>query len=379
MSSGKLWQHQRRFTLNQFRQLGIGKTSFQDKISEETTHLLRELHVCSGKPIDPCRCISYAVSNILCSVVFGKRFDYSDEDFRRTIRLLDETLELAGNGGLQLFIPILAHFQSKKHVRHLRQQLQSFIRNIVNDHRKQYDTSKVSDYVDVYLAELENAKNNNTAEENLTTDMSMYQTIAQLFTAGSETTVTTLRWSLLFMTTYPDIQSKVKQEIDSVVGRNRLPLTTDSLPFTEATIMEVQRFVTIAPLGVPHIAAEDTTLQGYTIPKGTIITSNIWGIHHDPKVWEDPEQFRPERFLDSKGNVCRPQEYMPFSIGKSYCMNYNTTDRSKYFHDLILLYYNSLSYRKLIMTSPSTTVELHAWKTIVTLTLHGCISALMIL
>ena len=317
MSSGKLWQHQRRFTLNQFRQLGIGKTSFQDKISKETTHLLQKLQASAGKPIDPCRCICYAVSNILCSVVFGKRFDYSDEEFRRTIRLLDETFELAGSGGLKLFLPILAHFQSKKHAQHLRKQLQYFIRNIVNDHRKRYDSGKVSDYVDVYLAELENAMNNNTIDEDFTTDMSMYQTIVQLFTAGSETTVTTLRWSLLYLMTFPDIQSKIQREIDSVVGRNRLPLITDNLPFTEATIMEVQRFASIAPLGVPHVAAEDTTLQGYTIPKGTIITCNIWAIHHDPKVWKDPEQFRPERFLDSKNNVLRPQEYMPFSVGKS--------------------------------------------------------------
>ena len=350
MSSGKLWQHQRRFTLNQFRQLGIGKTSFQDKISEETTHLLQELQAITGKPIDPCRCISFAVSNILCSVVFGKRFDYSDEDFRRTVRLLDETLELAGSGAIHLFIPILAHFQSKKHVRNLRQNLRSFIKSIVNDHRKHYDTGKVSDYVDVYLAELENAKNNNTAEENSTTDMSMYQTIAQLFTAGSETTVTTLRWSLLFMTAYPDIQSKVKREIDSVVGRNRLPLITDNLPLTEATIMEVQRLVTIAPLGVPHIAAEDTTLQGYTIPKDTIIICNIWAIHHDPKVWEDPEQFRPERFLDSKGNVCRPQEYMPFSIGKSNVSPWSTQRHET--NASTIQYCYSLLYRKLTMTSP---------------------------
>ena len=229
---------------------------------------------------------------------------------------MDKSFELAGNGALHLFIPLLACLQPKKHIQHVGQQMQSFINNIVNDHKDSFDSCKLSDYVDVYLAELEHEKNNNTTEENFTTDMSMYQTIAQLFTAGSETTVTTLRWSLIYMMAYPDVQHRIQREIDSVVGRNRLPLICDDLPFTEATIMEIQRFVTILPIGVPHIAAEDTTLQGHTIPKGTILACNIWAIHHDPNVWKDPEQFRPERFLDRNGDVCRPQEYIPFSVGK---------------------------------------------------------------
>ena len=195
---------------------------------------------------------------------------------------MDKSFELAGNGALHLFIPLLAHLQPKKHIQHVGQQMQSFINNIVNDHKHSFDSCKLSDYVDVYLAELEHAKNNNdTTEENFTTDMSMYQTIAQLFTAGSETTVTTLRWSLIYMMAYPDVQSRIQREIDSVVGRNRLPLIGDDLPFTEATIMEIQRFVTILPIGVPHIAAEDTTLQGTYHSKGYYTSVQYMG--HSPR------------------------------------------------------------------------------------------------
>ena len=67
---------------------------------------------------------------------------------------------------------------------------------------------------------------------------------------------------------------------------------------------------------MPHSAEDDTTLQGFTIPKGTAIFSNIWGVHHDPELWEDPEDFRPERFLNKTGAVFQPEYYIPFSTGK---------------------------------------------------------------
>ncbi|XP_072020639.1 cytochrome P450 2U1-like isoform X1 [Amphiura filiformis] len=150
--------------------------------------------------------------------------------------------------------------------------------------------------------------------------MTLYQTVSQLFSAGSETTVTSLRWSLLYMMAYPEIQSRIQNEIDCVVGRDRLPRVGDALPLTEATIMEVQRYSSIAPLGVPHVATEHTTLQGRNIPKGTLLFCNIWAVHHDPDVWTNPDQFRPERFLSEDGKVYQPKEYIPFSTGHRKCL-----------------------------------------------------------
>ncbi|XP_072020544.1 cytochrome P450 2U1-like [Amphiura filiformis] len=318
--SGKLWQYQRRFTLHQFRQFGIGKSSFQNKIAEETTFLLQEFHRNSDNPFDPAADLHNCLSNVLCSVVFGKRFDYSDDEFRRIITILEKQVETAGQGGLILFISILSHFQPK-HIRQTSAQMRDFISNIVNNHMETYDNSKLRDYIDVYISELENGKNNNSSTEQLLiSNTSLYQTVSQLFAAGTETTVTSLRWSLLLMAAYPEIQSRIQREIDSTVGRNRLPRLDDHLPLTEATIMEVQRYASIVPLGVPHEAAEDTTLLGYNIPKGALILCNIWAIHHDPEVWPNPEQFRPERFLDKDGKVYRPQQYVPFSIGSRKCL-----------------------------------------------------------
>ena len=67
--------------------------------------------------------------------------------------------------------------------------------------------------------------------------------------------------------------------------------------------------------GVPHSAEKTTTLEGYTIPKGSLVASNLWAVHHDPDVWNNPDEFQPTRFLDENGNVVKKDEWMPFSSG----------------------------------------------------------------
>ncbi|KAG7278549.1 hypothetical protein CRUP_033417, partial [Coryphaenoides rupestris] len=109
---------------------------------------------------------------------------------------------------------------------------------------------------------------------------------------------------------------KVQAEMDRVVGRERLLSMKDrgTLPFTEATIMEVERLTVAVPLGIPHMASETTEFRGFTIPKGTVIIPNLWSVHRDPAVWEEPDSFRPGRFLDAEGKLQRIESFMPFGI-----------------------------------------------------------------
>ncbi|NXV83931.1 CP2U1 protein, partial [Atlantisia rogersi] len=90
--------------------------------------------------------------------------------------------------------------------------------------------------------------------------------------------------------------------------------------FTEATIMEVQRMTAVVPLSIPRMASETAVLQGYIIPKGSVIVPNLWSVHRDPNIWEKPDEFQPSRFLDENGQLIKKDAFIPFGMGKRVCM-----------------------------------------------------------
>ena len=152
----------------------------------------------------------------------------------------------------------------------------------------------------------------------LIADGQLFKLIQDLFFAGTETTSNTLRWGLLCMMLYPDVQERVQQEIDSVLGSDRLPCLRDRarLPYTEATLHEIQRFSSLLSFTIPHRTTEHATFRGYDIPAGTTVFANLWSIFRDPKVFPEPERFNPGRFMkDENENVAKPDELIPFGIG----------------------------------------------------------------
>jgi len=118
------------------------------------------------------------------------------------------------------------------------------------------------------------------------------------------------------MSLNPDTQARVHAEIDDVLGNDALPSMHHriQLPFTEATILETQRLGDVVPLGVPHAVTEDVYFRDYFIPKGTMVIPNMYSVHMNPELWPEPEKFKPERFLDSDGNIDQ-KELIPFSVG----------------------------------------------------------------
>ncbi|EAU87092.1 OrdA protein [Coprinopsis cinerea okayama7 len=122
---------------------------------------------------------------------------------------------------------------------------------------------------------------------------------ASLYGGGADTTVAAEYAFYLAMVLHPEVQKKAQQEIDSVVGTDRLPTQADmaNLPYTRAVISEVLRWNSVAPSGVPHVAIEEGWVGGYFIPKDAMIITNLWGILHDPEIYPDPMTFNPERFM----------------------------------------------------------------------------------
>ncbi|KAG2368707.1 cytochrome P450 [Suillus spraguei] len=137
-----------------------------------------------------------------------------------------------------------------------------------------------------------------------------------------ETTSSTLMVFTLAMVLHPDVQKRAQAEIDSVIGRDRLPTFEDraSLPYVESILRETFRWYPILPLGVPHATSSDDTYDGYFIPKGTTVICNIWAISRDEKRYPDASRFMPERFLDANGALTddEPAGYV-FGLGRRAC------------------------------------------------------------
>ncbi|KAG1861718.1 cytochrome P450 [Suillus subalutaceus] len=146
-----------------------------------------------------------------------------------------------------------------------------------------------------------------------------------------DTTGAILMVFVLAMVLYPDIQKRAQAEIDSVIGRDRLPTFEDraSLPYIDAVMRETFRWQPVTPLGLPHATSSDDVYDGYFIPKGAIIAYNIWGITRDEKRYPDASRFIPERFIDVDGALTAddPAQYI-FGLGRRICPGRYTADAS---------------------------------------------------
>uniref|UniRef100_A0A8P4GGX3 Uncharacterized protein n=1 Tax=Dicentrarchus labrax TaxID=13489 RepID=A0A8P4GGX3_DICLA len=322
MSSGEISKRQRRFALSTLRSFGLGKGIMEESVCEEVRHLLEEIEREKGQLFSPAGLFDNAVSNIICQLVMGKRFDYSDHKFQAMLQYLFEMISLQGSlwGTLYESFPrVMKHLPGphNKIFSH-NKVLLDFIGEEVKMHKNNVDHNNPRDYIDTFITEIENVCEYSElgfTETNLTVCS------LDLFLAGTETTSSTLLWALVFLINNPDIQYKVHAEIDQVIGQTRQPTMADrpNMPYTDAVIHEIQRMGNVVPLNGFRVAAKDTTLGGYFIPKGTLLLPNLTSVLFDKTEWETPDSFNPGHFLDAEGRFVKREALLAFSAGKRVC------------------------------------------------------------
>uniref|UniRef100_H2ZIS7 Cytochrome P450 2U1 n=1 Tax=Ciona savignyi TaxID=51511 RepID=H2ZIS7_CIOSA len=321
---GDRWKRQRRFGLATLRGFGVGKRSMEDRITEEVAYLNDAIRSHDGNAFDIQSILSNAISNNICSIVMGQRFDYYDERFNEIMTKLsygfnDPEVSLVRQ--ILIFMPALvnAPYFSRMNAE-LMENVRAIIkllREIVADHKALYDQDNHRDFIDAFLGEQKSENGSETF-----TDKQLLHYVRDLFIAGTETTTSTLRWSLLCLIHHPEIQEKLRKEILKVLGQEKTPAMENKpiMPYTCAFMQEVYRYRTLVPLNLTHMTNNDVNLNGYSIPKGTTISSNIWAVHNDPALWKDPSKFKPERHLDDKGNFVQSNHVIPFSVGPRHCL-----------------------------------------------------------
>ncbi|XP_025004571.1 cytochrome P450 2AC1 isoform X2 [Gallus gallus] len=318
-SSGENWKVMRRFTLTTLRDFGMGKKAIEDYVVEEYGYLADVIESQKGKPLEMTHLMNSAVANVIVSILLGKRFEYEDPTFKRLVSLINENMRLFGSPSVSLYnmFPILGPFlkDNKSFLENVKE-VNDFIKVTFTKYLQVLDKNDQRSFIDAFLVkQQENEKANKFFDdENLT------EVVRNLFTAGMDTTATTLRWGLLLMMKYPEIQKKVQEEIDRVIGSN--PPRTEhrtKMPYTDAVIHEIQRFANILPLNLPHETTMDVTIKGYFIPKGTYIIPLLNSVLQDKTQWEKPCSFHPEHFLNSEGKFVKKDAFIPFSAGRRIC------------------------------------------------------------
>lgn len=324
-SNGENWKVMRRFTIATLRDLGMGKKSIENKITEESDFLVKKFLSYGGKPFENTVIMNAAVANIIVSILLGHRFEYDDPVFGRLMSLINENIRLAGSPMVMLYNTFKSVIQwlpgGHRKVNENVAETWKFITETFTKHKERLDVNDQRTLVDIFLVKQQEEKSEFAPYFH---DKNLTMLITNLFAAGMETTSTTLRWGLLLMIKYPEIQKNVQNEIEKVIGSSEPQLEhRRNMPYTDAVIHEVQRYADIIPTNLPHATAKDVTFKGYFIPKGTYVMPLLTSVLRDAAHFEKPNEFYPGHFLDSKGNFLKKEAFMPFSAGKRSCAGEN--------------------------------------------------------
>ena len=300
-------------------------------INQEFDSVLQRIHSRNGQPHDVTKDLLLAVTNVFCVMMFGSRYELDDPELTRLFEDESGIFNLLASGFLVDVFPWLKCFPFKS-IQTLKEFCEDKDKILGRIHREHVAANRLQnpgDLTDALLKAKKEAEEEDSANEGLVTDQHVIMLMNEIFIASMVNIANTLSWALLYLIHNPSIQDLLHQELDQVIGPNRLPDIDDinSLPYLEATINETMRISSVIPFAVPHKTTVDTTLQGYDIPKDTTVFPNLWSLHHDPDFWEAPNDFRPQRFLDKDGKFVPPnaEHFLPFGVGLRDCIGESMT------------------------------------------------------
>ncbi|GMT16768.1 hypothetical protein PFISCL1PPCAC_8065, partial [Pristionchus fissidentatus] len=323
---GDKWREQRRFSLHLLRNFGVGRPEMEEKILIETNKLITFLEsasdpLCLSTPIAVC------VGNVINKILFGKTFPQGSEEMRKLHHLLDTQSQLVVHPlmGLYIALPCTTHIplinRPWQKLLRQREMFWGFLNEQVEDHERRFDAGGYEeDFTFSYLAEMQRRKEDGE-DMGYFSDWQLRMLLLDLSFAGMETTVTTLKWAFLLLAAHPEVQESVQRELDSC-GEGCVTLRDrKKLPYTNATICEVQRIANILPINLLRSTAADVQEGDFFYPKGTMVIPQISVLLSDRRHWKRPEQFDPSRFLEEDGVTLKKiPEFIPFSIGKRQCL-----------------------------------------------------------
>ncbi|KAK9276755.1 hypothetical protein L1049_006291 [Liquidambar formosana] len=298
----------------------------------EIRKTIRDVYTKIGTPIDIGKTSFLTEFNVVMNLLWGSMFEgeKSSSDGAKFREVVSEILEQVAKPNVSDFFPMLARFDLlgvEKKTKKLFLWIDQFFDSIIDQRRKKdtvegdgtFKSEERKDFLHLLLKLKE--------QEDTTTPITVTQIKALLLdfvVGGTDTTSTIVEWVMAEMIRHPGVMKKVQEELADVVGMNNIVEESNlpNLHYLEAVVKETFRLHPVVPLLIPRCANVSCTVGGYSVPKGTQVFLNVWALHRDPQLWDNPSEFKPERFLndtsiwDYTGNNF---QYLPFGSGRRMC------------------------------------------------------------
>ncbi|XP_008240968.1 PREDICTED: cytochrome P450 93A3-like [Prunus mume] len=287
----------------------------------------------AAEAVDVGAALMTITNNIITRMTMGQSWSKNERDADVVRKVVKATAELKGRLNLSDLIWFCKNLDLQgfgKRVKELRDTFNTMMERVIEEHqearKKRKELGEGGDGVKDLLDILLDISEDETSEFRLSR-INIKAFIMNIFAAGTDTSAITTEWALAELINHPEVMKKARQEIDSIVGKNRLVQESDisNLPYLQAIMKETLRLHPTSPL-IARESTEACNIVGYEIPAKTRLYVNVWAINRDPNHWEKPLEFKPERFMTEEGSLksqldMRGQHFhmLPFGSGRRGC------------------------------------------------------------
>ena len=325
------WHSARKTMINNLKGFESG---LEGALVTATQAAMEKLRAMKGKPVDMNDDLYDYAMKMMLYVTTGMTIADGDpclEQLREMEYLVAVCNEISARGEMLDRFPFLRHFGHSAYVglTKARELLLNMWQRFKKEHARQPENPHYKASFMHAIRDLQETLKGESGQP-LMDDYNSMAIMCDLWFAGIITTSNNLYALINILSQHENIARKLQQEVDCVVpGDHHVTLAhKDNLHYTRAVIIETLRFCSMVNLGLPHATSKQTELSGAVIPEGTMVLTNLFALHHDEELWEDPWKFTPERFLDDQGQLLPPdhknrQHVMAFGAGPRMCLGSN--------------------------------------------------------
>lgn len=326
--NGEEWSANRKFCMNMLRNLGFAKTAMEERMMGEVVRLTEKIEQTNGEPVDLRQYLLPVVSNNIAWFVFPPVLPGLGPAMHQMTCAVETMRRILSTGPTWVMWPslvrkVLQFIPSTRSclMKDVLNKMDEITLNQIEAYKEHVKEKSDEDFIQRYINKIIQTRGE---QSSVFQERFLVGNVKAFLIGGTLSSASTMQWHLVYLAKHQDtIQARMQQEIDDVIGMERLPTWEDrrSMPFTLACIWEMDRLKTAIPLGIPRECAEDVVIDDFFIPKGTVLISNLWAVLHDPKVWNEPHKFNPQRFLNEDGRILpeKPDHLIPFGLGRRSC------------------------------------------------------------